>query len=158
MKVRNFNVLNYNIKYAVEQFFINKINIEPVGLVSAKVKNNYSLNIFINNEPIKYGKAEKLFNSLNKEAKEFVINFYKKQYKEKQKQTIEKYNNIKKQTDFIFFDDKEYKDLLNVLENALYCQSTSALKDFMDKKLRSKATKNIKYLIRNQEYLNISCD
>jgi len=159
MKTRDFDVLNYNIINAINKYVEENMILPKIGdEIQINLSRYSTFDIKLDKQTIMYGEKEKLFNALDKKVQDYIIIFYKKEYEEKTKTSIEQYNKIKKQTDFIFFDDKEYQELCKVLENAYYCQATIALSDFMDKKLKSKATKNIKYSIRNQEYMNISCD
>lgn len=65
---------------------------------------------------------------------------------------------LKKKSDFVFGDDKDYKELMDVLDDNYYCQALTALKYFCEVKLKGKTAKSLKYNARLQQFNNMSCD
>jgi len=158
MKIRDFDLYNYSFIQGINKIVAEEAN-ELLKGVAGDLEVSFSCNIVGFNPYLSSKDDLKIvFNSLNKKTQDEVTKYYKAIYEKSKSQTIEKYKTIKKKTDFIFFDDKDYIELSEVLKDAFYCQATSALDDFMSKKLKSKAVKNIKYSIRLQSYNNISCD
>lgn len=158
MKVREFDILNYKIVQRIMDLAGEKLKRE-----NQVIFGRTDIDIFVTfhnvNQWINDKKTLKqFFNRLDKDVQQDLIKYFKKVYEENKKETIKNYEIVKKKTDFIFFDDKEYKKLCDTFKDVFYCQATTILIDFMNKKLKSKALKNIKYSIRNQEYSNITCD
>jgi len=61
-----------------------------------------------------------------KEAKQEVIQSFKQDFYKKVKETVEAFNTLKKKSDFIFSDDKDYAELMEVLNDNYYCQALTS--------------------------------
>ena len=51
-----------------------------------------------------------------------------------------------------------YKKLTPELENLFYCQALTALQDYREKKIKSRAASNSRFQARLMQYSKISCD
>lgn len=148
MKKRDFDIANYDVKSKIRELVSKKVTEVVFGEVTFKVKIR----------PYDVQCDDTSYEALSKEAKQEVIQSFKQDFDKKVKETIENFNTLKKKSDFIFCDDKEYKELVEVLEDNYYCQALTTLKDFCEVKLKGKTAKCLKYNARLQQFNNLSCD
>lgn len=148
MKKRDFDIANYDVKSKIRELVSKKVTEVVFGGVTFKV-NIRQYDVIC---------ADTSYEALSEEAKQDVIQSFKQDFDKKVKETVEKFNTLKKKSDFIFCDDKEYKELMEVLEDNYYCQALTTLKDFCEVKLKGKTAKSLKYNARLQQFNNMSCD
>lgn len=148
MKVRDFDIANYDVKQKIRDIVSKKVTYVTFGGIAFKVNiRQYDVQC-----------SDTSYDELSEDAKQEVIQSFKDDFEKKVKDTVDTFNALKKKTDFVFCDDKDYKELLEVLEDNYYCQALTALKDFCDVKLKGKTAKSLKYNARLQQFNNLSCD
>lgn len=148
MKVRDFDIANYDVKAKIRDIVSKKVTEVIYGGIVFKVNlRQYDVQC-----------PDTSYDELSEDAKQEVIKSFKDDFENKVKNTVDTFNTLKKKTDFVFCDDKDYKELLEVLEDNYYCQALTALKDFCDVKLKGKTAKSLKYNARLQQFNNLSCD
>lgn len=148
MKVRDFDIANYDVKPKIRDIVSKKVTEVTFGGIIFKV-NLRQYDVQCNDTS---------YDELSDDAKLEVIKSFKDDFEKKVKDTVDTFNTLKKKTDFVFCDDKDYKELLEVLEDNYYCQALTALKDFCNVKLKGKTSKSLKYNARLQQFNNLSCD
>lgn len=84
----------------------------------------------------------------------------KRQYEDNKKQTISEFDAFKKQCDFVYEGNATYKKILDELEHVYYCEALTLLKDFDNKRKKSKAMKAHLWNARRLQYNEnrIGCD
>lgn len=148
MKKRDFDIANYDVKSKIRELVSKKVTEVVFGGVTFKVNiRQYDVQC-----------ADTSYEALSEEAKQEVIQSFKLDFDKKVKETVETFNMLKKKSDFVFSDDKDYKELIDVLDDNYYCQALTALKDFCEVKLKGKTAKSLKYNARLQQFNNMSCD
>lgn len=148
MKKRDFDIANYDVKSKISDLVSKKVTEVVFGGVTFKVNiKQYDVQC-----------TDTSYDSLSEEAKQEVIQSFKLDFDKKVKETVETFNMLKKKYDFVFSDDKDYKELMDVLDDNYYCQALTALKDFCEVKLKGKTAKSLKYNARLQQFNNMSCD
>ena len=155
MKTREFDIKNYNVDNIVSNIVRKDIENKLKTITHKFIKNDIPRSVAYYSL---YSSDIVKFDSLTKTEKKEVIDIAKAQYKEKKAKSIQDYKDIRKQCDEIFYDDNMYKKLIPELEGLFYCQAYTALKDFKDKKLTSRAISNSKFQARAMSYSKIACD
>lgn len=151
MKTREFELKNYKDRFdrwasnkATEQL-PDTVKVGNISIaVEKRVKSSWRKNYWEESD--------------SKLKKEFEKDM-KKDYEEKKKATIKRFNDLKKKADFILKDDKDYLELIEVLKDSYYCQATTMIDDLLIKRLESKSARSVKYNARALQFNDeVSCD
>lgn len=147
MKVREFDIKNYDVtEWYLEQISKHFENFSFLGIKYSPKSSRYDI-------------EEKTLTIENlKNYEKEIIKYFQEKYEVKKEGTIKNYEKVYKLVSFILFDDKDFVELIKVLEDSYYCQATTALNQLLDNKLKGKTAKSLKYQIRQQQFSNISCD
>ena len=154
MKEREFDIKNYKVQDIMHQLVQKELELKLKQVTHEWLKEDQRQPAYIN----VWSSSIVEFNTLPKKEQNKIIKLAKEQYEEKKKQTIKKYTELRKKCDTIFNDDNMYKKLTPELNHLYYCQAYTALSDFYDKKIRSKAVSNSRFQARAMSYSKIACD
>ena len=157
MKIREFKLENYvdNIKEKMKQLLSEDIGKDRLGVT-----------ISINRVSIREIE-DAGWNDKDKVAMEVLDKFSKKDevikameslYQSKSDNVVKAFDKQKEYADKILFDDKDYLELLTVLEDNYYCQALTMLHDMVARKTKGTSVKAMKYQARKMQADDISCD
>lgn len=148
MKTREFDIKNYNISEKIKLDLLEALKDVNIGNV------NCSNSIGINSYNI-----EKDIEKYSKEYQKEIIQYFKEKYEIKKEETIQRYKKISSYAEKILFDDKDYLELIKVIEDNYYCQATTMLNDLIEQKTKGKTAKAMKYQARVMQINNnVTCD
>ncbi len=148
MKIREFNIENYNVEQKVKKMVRDKVtHVEMGGIVFSVSLQTYNVRV-----------EQEDFDKLDKKTKDIITKHFKDEYDIKSKEVIERYKKVKKYADKILFDDKEFNELCIVLEDNYYCQAISMIEDVITSKTKGKSMKALKYNARKLQADDVSCD
>ncbi len=154
MKTREFDINNYKVEDIIKEAVVSAAkeyaNTFTHKYIISIPDNFFSINSY-------YGKYQS-FADMSKKEQVYVTKLAKEQYEAKKIKTLENWNTLKDKCDHIFHDDKQYSKLVPELNSLYYCQATTALNDFYNKKINGRAVSNSKYKARAMSYSTISCD
>ena len=149
MKTREFDIKNYDVKNKIIKDYNDQYAvIEFKGITIENYANMYNIK---NRDSIK-------LEDFDLDYQEEIKNFFLETYEEKKETTIKNFEKVNKFVKSILFDDKDYLELIEVLDDNYYCQATTLLNQLLETKIKGKSGKALKYQARVQQYNNISCD
>jgi len=160
MKVREFDIENYNVFDVAANMLKEELESKIYSFGGIEVSSFRIIIGTYNNKFISEDyetEAEKL-NLFDKDAQKKILNRLQLDYKEKVDKTKLLYEKAKKKADYILHDDKEYNEILIVLEDNFVCQANQMLLNIIYAKTKGKSVKAMKYQARQMQYNNISCD
>ena len=154
MKTREFDINNYKVEDIIKEAVVSEAK-----KYFAAFEHDYIIQLPDNFVSINsyYGKF-KSFADMSKKEQTNVIKLAQEQYEVKKIKTLNDWNTLKDKCDHIFHDDKQYSRLVLELNRLYYCQATTVLNEFYNKKINGRAVSNSKYKARAMSYSTISCD
>lgn len=148
MKIREFDIKNYDVNSMIRNMAKKSLTHVKFGGIEIEYKAS-TYNFVL---------KENVFDSLNQKTKKEIEDFFRNEHKKKSSNIIKQFNEYKKYSDKILFDDKDYNELLEVLEGNYYCQALTMVQDIVEAKTKGKSVKALKYQARKLQAENISCD
>ncbi len=148
MKIRKFNIENYNKGDAVKRLYLNSI--KKSKFKGIDIESGFSM--------YQCSLEKDYWDKLEGATKRKVIAGFKKEYDEKSNSAVKKFDDFKKYADKILFDDKDYMELVDTLQDNYYCQAYDLLKQLLEGKTKGKSAKALKYQARKMSADDISCD
>ena len=151
MKTRDFNINNYDL-VDYHTYCLNELH-GTITYRGFEIQNSF--NRYKVPEEIRKLKIE----DYSIEERQKIHDYFLNIYEIKKNKTIERFNSIKKEADFIFEDDKKYGLFIKDISNSYYCQASTFIIDYINKVCNSKASSNLRFKVRRQQYSNtITCD
>lgn len=148
MKIREFDIKNYNITEKIKLDLIESLKSVSIGNVDCS--NSININSY---------NIEKDIEKYSKEYQKEILKYFKDKYDLKKEETIQRYKKVSEYAKKILFDDKDYIELIKVIEENYYCQATTMLHDLIELKTKGKTAKAMKYQARvMQVNNNVTCD